>query len=594
MPKVRVSWIITLSAIVCLAVVPVLRQQVVNPAAARAVHRVIAGGPSNEDPFAEFRRQALPFVERHYPKDPEMLLAAGLLTRDAKLGSAAIERAARLGRQPVYYAAYADLLEGRAPLSSRFGEDLLHDPTSPFDGDIALGWRPPASADSQSAAAGGFTRETTAPILETLREWEAADPDNGYPHAVESYYLYGLGRDQEAARAWDAAGRLPRARIYDWEGALARVRLLQRMGMPEADARALGNAGMLGRNSRRFEQIVNQAWYAGRLAQLGGKDVEAMRWWMSMIAFGRHLQDGSDTYRQFRLGVNVEAEGVAAAWRPLLMSPDLKGPIGAYAGMTSGGRFYRGPAYAVYTTFLGQAATDEMRDTLLKGWVRAALIADAPGPLELTGLLRNAVGLQGVAGAAVVLAGCCLSLFLLVSLWSRRTADAAARRGWVWPTLTAVLVLAPALWGSYSSLVLHPPIIDFAGTRHVPPPPDLAPVEGLGAAVALAVLVPLLLAMRVTVTEVEMGATAWRGNLRRMLPVTVALCALACLGLQVTSARQRADWLRVWAKPGVPPLRVQTERLGAKWDHPTIPEGAWVAADAPPAPEFNRGPRGTR
>jgi hypothetical protein len=65
--------------------------------------------------------------------------------------------------------------------------------------------------------------------------------------------------------------------------------------------------------------------------------------------------------------------------------------------------------------------------------------------------------------------------------------------------------------------------------------------------------------------------------------VVIAAMALACLALNLTAAKLRADWLDTWAKPGITPLRVEISRVGPGWDQPDLSNRRWVAAEPPPS-----------
>jgi hypothetical protein len=454
------------------------------------------------------------------------------------------------------YAAHVSRLVQKGLQSSRLDE-VPADPNRA--GQIA---RPPS-------AGRGSASVTVAFILDALRAWEGADPDNGLPHALESHYLHELHRDGEAQAAWQRAGGLPSARDYAWNMNIACARLLTRMGMVEADAAAL----TLGLRSRWAERSIRSAagyaWYEGSVAQLEGRDAVAIAWWNSTISLGRHMQRSAETESGFRQGMIVEETGADPTWR----MTGLRNPL------------YYGPAHGFYVARVGPAIDAQVRQKLVKTRARLALLSDTPGEPGSRDALIHATALQGIAGQAVAFAGCCLALFVLTSLVSRRTADAAARRGRVWPAAAAALVVCVALVGPTSSLVLHPPSPVLRGPRvrvnAESQPPAVASLGSAAAALALAITTPLLLALRKRESELELNTAAWRGNLRRLLPVTMAACALAYLGLSIASARLRSAWLAPWKRPGTTEFSARVGRLGPRWDDPPVPKQAWVAADPP-------------
>ena len=75
--------------------------------------------------------------------------------------------------------------------------------------------------------------------------------------------------------------------------------------------------------------------------------------------------------------------------------------------------------------------------------------------------------------------------------------------------------------------------------------------------------------------------TAWRGNLRQTLPLTIAVCAVLSLGLGLAGRVSRERWVREWYT-GPHEMAVVTQALGDRWERPTIPPDAW-RAEPPPA-----------
>jgi len=224
-----------LVAIASVAAVRPLREQARGSETAQAIYEKLTAyrcRQGRRDPLDPFRQRAVAFVERHYPTDAEMLMAAGLLALQAEQGMPALQRARQSGRRPVFYAAYTSRLVQMAPRLRRPAGAVIR--AGLPEGDAAL-----QRARSAPGVPGRQELEATASILSALHQWEAADPDNGLPHALEFYYLYGIYRDQEAEHAWERAARLPRAQDYAWAMNVACAWLLHRMGMVEADATVL-------------------------------------------------------------------------------------------------------------------------------------------------------------------------------------------------------------------------------------------------------------------------------------------------------------------------------------------------------------------
>ena len=98
--------------------------------------------------------------------------------------------------------------------------------------------------------------------------------------------------------------------------------------------------------------------------------------------------------------------------------------------------------------------------------------------------------------------------------------------------------------------------------------------------VLLILIIPLLAAL----SSRAPGAcihTAWRGNLRRVLPVAIALSALLILGLSAYAASLRTAWYAQWSAPGLTEMSDMIQTLGDKWTNPTIPPDAYRAQYPP-------------
>lgn len=567
MRRVWASCVVALAVAAVVLSVPELRQQARGGETAQVIYRALSFGQPGRwrrDVLETFRAQAAAFVESDCPEDPEMLMAAGLLTPDVGRALPLLSRAAQLKQDPVLYAAYVRRLLERSPKYARLGAAVV-DPADREE--VGQAQASPSNVPDRLSA------EAMAPILDALRGWEKVDPENGLPHALEAYYLYGLHRDQEAQRAWARAGQLPHAWEYAWAMVLARGRLLNRMGMVKADATLLTSTGQSHWWFETLRPMVRYAWYEGRVAQVAGRSEDAMRWWSNTISLGRRLQDSADTKGGFMYGSLLEHAGAAPTWQ-----------VG-YDG--EGRKLFYGPAHAFYAAQIAPEADAELRDRLLVAWERVGLLQQTPGPgpYEPDSPIARATGLQGMAGVALALAAWCLAIFALVSLVARRAPEAGTRPGWAWPVLTGVMAAALALTGPAWAL-LHPEPIVLAAGRAQARPPDLPPGVLLAEASFIAALllvlgVPLLVSLRRQDGQQSLDAAAWGGNLRRALPVVIAVLALAYLGLNLGAAKLRADWLRVWTKPGATNLSVQISRIGPQWDRPESPKRGWVAAEPP-------------
>jgi hypothetical protein len=575
MRKARAPWVIAVAAVATVAAAPVLRQQALGAKTARVVYQALSSGQPGRwgpKPLEPFQARVATFVERHYAADPEMLMAAGLLAPEAKQGLSLLSRAVELGRDPVYHAAYVSRLVEPGPRYARIGA-VVADPADAKEAAKAEEQR------SSSRVPDRLSPAEAAPVLEALRGWERADPGNGLPHALEAYYLYGLHRDEEAKQAWARAGRLPQAREYVWPARLAGARLLNRMGMVKADALMLFTPGQSDAFFDVLKPAVRYAWYEGRLAEVQGRDGDALRWWNGTVSLGRHLQESADTKAGFMHGVLLERAGGGAAWR---------------AAYDPGQKLFYGPAHAFYAAQVGPEADANLRDDLLRGDARIGLLQGTPGsePHEPDSPITHATGVQGMAGTMLTLAVWCLVIFALAALLAPRAAEAGARSGWAWAVLIAVTAVVLALVGPTWTL-LHPRIIVVAAGRAQAAQAEVSP-EALRAgasfvaALLAAVGLPLLLSLRTAANEIGFDGVAWGGNLRRALPVVIAALALSYLALNLTSAKLRAEWLATWTKPGTTALSVQISRIGPEWDRPPLRKDPWAAADPPPGAFISR------
>jgi hypothetical protein len=109
-------------------------------------------------------------------------------------------------------------------------------------------------------------------------------------------------------------------------------------------------------------------------------------------------------------------------------------------------------------------------------------------------------------------------------------------------------------------------------------------VGGLAGFVLLVVVIPPLAAISSRAAGFRFR-TAWRGNLRRLLPVVIALCAIIFLGMSAYAARLRSQWAEKWSAPGVNEMSDMIRSLGDKWTSPPIPADAWRSEYAPEVKE---------
>ena len=513
-------------------------------------------------PLHTVQEQLRPYVERaesfvrsRHSDDPRMLMAAGILTAEYRGDLSLLKEAAEKGGG-AEWAAYAGAAVWAGP---EYWSPALRG-VDPRDPDRVQQVR------DEYAAAGlrtALTEEEAAPVLAVLRGWERADRENAIPAALAVYYLHGLGRQEEARERWEQAGAQPQASLYVQETIWAMQRLLTRMGMSEWDS--VGSGFSLGFEVRHAaEQTARRCATIGRhegqRAQMEGRHEDAFAWWNATMALGQHMQESSDTLIEVLEAIVIEAVGAWDIWR---WQRDKEG---GKAGPLDGGRLYQGPAYQEFVSRYGEEAAREVRDSLLRAKLRSMMTKDSYSRdvwARLGGSFR-----AGIFLAISRWFGILVVVFLLVwagvSLLGRRVADEATGLGRWWATAIAVTCLMPiaalcvVMW-QFSELLNGPA----GGTVAL-------------AATALSLFSPIVVPL-VIVKWTRLGdarsRTVWRGNLRRSLPLTMAICAVVSLGAGIAGMRAEKAWARDWQS------RTEMERvvetIGPEWHAPPIPADAW-------------------
>jgi hypothetical protein len=593
------SWIVLGAVVLVTAAVPSLRQQV-GPMPDALMPRLGEEPDPSEAHLAQIQPwcdRAVSFVEQHHPDDPDMMLAAGVLAGDVS----ALEAAAKAIDDPVAWAAYCELLESRRAGFQRIGLSGI-DPA-----DTAA-----VAEEERRIAESGIptklTPQEAEPNLRALRAWQDADPENGLPVALEARYLYGLHQDRDALIVWSQAGRMPLITPH----AIARTRKVQRlltaMGMPEADALVSSWEVIILPSFARLRTMARAAYYEGRLAQMADDPWGAINWWQSTVGLGRGLQESAETIIQFHVGVAIEGIGTRPVWR---WHPDSV--TGIPDGPLSGGRYFYGPQHDFYVQHMGWRAEEDMMESLAGAKVRSGLVHEyTGGPGGLGAFAGYYQGNRHIGAAALwaFFATVVIAVLVLFGTWSRRAADEAVRLAGPWQVLLAVLILLPAGILIGVALAAHagglspggPP--SAAGSSEGPAASIVLPAArvavlsalravgrwvaarpyvaiGLVMASLLAIiLLPLLAAALARAPGADLR-TAWRGNLRRVLPVVVALSALLFLYFNVTALRIRGAWFAKWSAAGVTEFSDMVEQLGAAWEEPEIPIDAWRTEPPP-------------
>jgi len=520
-----------------------------------------------EKQLASYRDRAVEFVAREYPDDAEMLMAVALLRSDSADGLALLKDAAETSGSKVAWTAYVNTLAGTAPGYGRVGG-------GGGDPEDAQAMAEEERMVREFNLPTRLSPEEMAPFLDAVHGWEEADPENGLPYALEMLWLYGLHRDAEALARWERAGKSPKVTVHFHDVQRAVARLLSRMGMSEFEALSAGSQVAAGANFGSFARLrhcARIATYEGRVAQMAGRHEDAIRWWHGTVGLGRHMQDTDDTIVGVLVGVAVVGIGASPAWRWYSDS---------YTGIPGGplfkGRILYGRQHEFYVSQVGEAADAELRDAVVLGKVRSQLMrAYSRSGSQDDSMVRWA-GLLGVSGMAVGLLVALLALFVGISVRARRQADEAtelggAERGWI---ILAALLPAVAGGAIYLSQI---------GKLFTHPVLGWVLVVGVGAALPL-LLVSALLVARGSRRPSARLATAWRGNLRRVLPACIVICAMFSVGLGIAGKVRQRSWLRERYSPSYNEMGEMRESMGSAWTDPEIPADSW-RAEYPPEPQ---------
>ncbi len=536
----RIWWITTLAVLITVAAVPALR----NGALVQWLE--LRGVPDSE--------AIVRFVDRYYPDDPEMLLASGI--NDGRRLRQAITK----GAGPAAWAAYVSTLPD-IPCNRVGGGGI--------DPEDKQGIRDMEKLVTSNDRRRPTTQDARS-LLEALRGWEAADPQNGLPVALESIVLYSLCRDKEALSRWQEAGRLPAVTAYTETVRQALTRLYQQMGVPEPQALVIAAAiASCDSSKAKLRNGARIAIYEGRLAQIQGRPGYAVALWDATAGIGDRLaSDGTDM--GFLVGAAIQVIGAQPAWQWASDSDTgTRGGIPVRVQAVSpdavGYHLWYGPQHAFYVSAAGTRASDELRDRLVEARVRLSLMgAKMPDPDALTRRMAPAWSLPQLGLGAAILCAQLLLLFGLAHVGRRqRVDDAGAMRAPTWrgAVLTAPLVVgiawAAVTWRAYGAQRLDPSTSMWV----------------LPSAVSFAVLV--LAGIGARLARGEAGTLAvWRMDLQRALPVVMALTALTYLVVSAYSVRAQNDL--------TPFLRedeaLLVQRLGPGWEHPLVPPDAWRAA----------------
>jgi len=562
----RASWFVVLAAIVVTLLVPVLRQQLHFGLADLVPGNV---RQTEEDPTAAaarllkpYRQRAVAFVNQRYASDQEMLMAAAVLTENTDL----FKRAADMGKDPAVWAAYGERLMQTAPGFARIGSSGV----DPADAEAV---KEEDARIAESGKPAKLTPEQAEPVLSALRSWQEADPENALPVALEARFLYGLHQDKDALAVWAQAGRMPVVTSHALDRSRAVQRLLVAMGMPKPEAMVNADLSLIFPSYARLRDCARFATYEGRLAAMRNDPTTAITWWQSTADFGRNTRESADTLIGCLVGSAIQGIGAGPVWKwvPDHVSGVPNGPL-------YDGRYFWGDRHALYVEQMGEENDQELRDSLVLGKLRSQVSQGYVihlGPYEG---YANASSYLAFAGICIGMAIFLLIVQLAFGSWSRRAADEASDLRPAWQFILALLALSPAFVGTVIDL-RQPLFQEESAARGI----DTL-LAGLGGFVLLVVVIPPLAAISSRAAGFRFR-TAWRGNLRRLLPVMIALCAIIFLGMSAYAARLRSQWAEEWSAPGVSEMSDMIRSLGDKWTSPPIPADAWRSEYAPEVKE---------
>ena len=503
------------------------------------------------------------FVRTRYPDDPDMLMAAGILGAEYEGDLTLLREAAEKGGG-AEWAAYA----GAAVWAGPEYWSLALRGVDPRDPDSVRRVRDEIEAAGLPTA---LTEEQAEPVLEVCRGWEHADPGNGIPAALEVYYLYGLGREEGARERWEHAGAQPHASLYVQETIWAMQRLLTSMGMSERDS--VNSGFSLGFEVRHaVAQMARRGATIGRhegqRAQMEGRHEDAFAWWNATMALGRHMQESSDTMMEVLEAIVIEAVGAWEIWR---RRPDRE--TGVEGGPLDGGRLYQGPAYGEFVNRYGEEAAREVREGLVRAKLRSTMVKKRHWDIIWRFDQRLRSGwLQGMAVASGALLVVFLLVWIGVSLVRRRAADEATGLSRRAAMVIAVACLMP--------LIALGVIIWPLGGLLFGPAGQAAVLAVVAASLLSPIFVPLIM-VRWTRYGNARNRTVWRGNLRRVLPLAMAMCAAVSLVAGIVGMRVERTWARDWYSQTE--MERVVEVIGPEWHDPPIPPDAWRNEPPPEA-----------
>ncbi len=587
MPKLRPAWVVCIAVVLAVGAVPALRGQARLQYQARPlrlpIHRPqywlqrlqdigLASPGSVSTEFWQIATEWLARIFEHYRErsathlvgaedaDPDELLPRALLGWDSD-HIALLRQVAERGGRPAAWAAYADVLA--SDLDYRRIGTAGVDPADPQQ----------VAREEADIVERGLQRRLPTPEAEALidvaRRWQEADPDNGFPLALEAWALYGLHRDAEARERWVQGSLRPVVSYRRKQVFTAAQELLVTVGLPELEA----GAGCWGLSFRSFGRVLRtgsrMALYEGQVAMLDGRPDEALQLWRATFDYGNKLRESASGTLPHLNGLAVMGIGISPVWTWW-----HSGATGLPRGPIDGGHVWYGEQHSLFVEQLGAEATDAMRDSYLRAKLRGKLVLSflRSPDFAATRLGRSAF-LLFLGGWVVVQAVLLSVLLLIVGSWRRREADGAASLRPRWQFLIAGVAALP-LVAAGASIALWAPW-----------PVFLSPAEAWVAVALPSVICVLLAALAAGLSRAASAGllVAWRGNLRRMIPTAVAMLAICYLATSMVAAAMRADLLRDLKEADWSEVTYLAQHMGADWTDPRIPPNSWYAEYPPQA-----------
>jgi len=518
------------------------------------------------EPMRWYAAKAPEFVRNHHPNDPQMLIAAGLLTRDVREAESLLKAAIAKGGAGAAWAAYATVLMETGPAYAR-PANWAADPTDP---------KSMAEVKEELARSGlpdSLTEAQGAPVLEALKRWEGLEPGNAYPVAMEVHYLYGLHRDQEALERWEQASRMAEADLHAQDYLNGATRLLQALGASGWYAISAAYGG--GAPYLPYGRIRDGArigGYEGRLAVAEGRPDDAVRWWMATIRLGRLMQESGPTLIECLVGIAVEGIGGAPAW---LWQPDRM--TGIPGGPLLKARLYHGPHHDLFVRQVGPLADQQARDSLVRAKLRSMLarryaerLGALSGPMLRIMALRTAAAVTGAIVVAL------LVVFIGVSAFARRKADSATMLSWTGRAALMGAGLVPLGTGLVLLWLMMVWIASSASRASAAA--GTATFACMGAALLIWLVAPLIAAFWTRRPDAKL-ITAWRGNIRRVIPLALVSCAALSLALGLASRRVENVYVRQCLSESEMSRVVRD--IGPEWQNPKVPPDSWRAEPPP-------------